>query len=142
MQPLSPHAAETCYNAGLDSVAAKAQASITAQNRACRQQIMQELEAFFAVMPYQLSLQTCNPTDLLVFMERWYVPRHAGSLVRGQPMAAPSSISTVVSHLRMIFKELGRGQFWDHSQKTGNPASCPELHQWSQGHRNVNVAAG
>ena len=58
---------------------------------------MQELQAFFAVMPYQLSLQTCNPTDLLVFMEQWYVPRHTGSLVRGRPMAAPSSIATVVS---------------------------------------------
>ena len=104
---------------------------------------MSELAAFLASMPYNRTLLDCTPEDLLVFMQMIYIPRHAGSVLpNGSCIAAPSSVANAVSHLRMIFKELGRGKYWDDQNSAGNPAASHQLSQWNQGHEKLSYAEG
>ena len=72
-----------------------------------------------------------------------YLPRHAGSvLTSGQVLAGPTTVANILSHLRMIFKELGRGQQWESSGQTGNSAAAHELKQWGQGYTKVCQTSG
>ena len=140
---LSSEQAEALFTAGLDAAAIKAMASITPENRQRRTQLAQELSQFLQMLPHQPSLTHCSPEELLVYLEQQYIPRHAGTiLANGQLMVAPSTISNVVSHLRMIFKEVGRGQLWHDSGRHGNPACAFQLQQWQQGHAKVSLRAG
>ena len=142
-QQISFPAAGQMYNASLDSAAADSMASISAQNRIRRQQVQAELGSFLACLPYGISLATCDPMDLLVYFQQVYLPQHAGSVLpSGQVVAAPKTVSTILSHLRMIFKELGRGEAWDFPSRTGNPAAAFQLEQWSQGYTKVCLSAG
>ena len=72
-----------------------------------------------------------------------YIPNHAGSqLPNEQTIVASSTMANTVSHLRQIFRELGRGQQWDPQQQHGNPACASELSQYGQGHRATSNRAG
>ena len=71
------------------------------------------------------------------------MPLHAGALLpTGQPTAAPTTMGTILSPLRQIFREVGRGQHWDQQRKQGNPACCTEISQYAQGHKAVSIHAG
>ena len=105
------------------------------QNRQQRQRIHDELAAFLASTSHQPTLLTCTPEDLLVYLEMVYTKRHAGSLLpNGVLTAAPSSITNAISHMRLIFKELNRGEEWNDTHSYGNPAAA-----WSS---SSNVPAG
>ena len=135
--------AQQIYNAGLDAAANVAQASISQQNRQRRQQLMQERSAFLSAMPYGHSVKDCMLEDLLVYLQQVYIPCHAGSVLPSIPcIAAPTTIVNVLSHLRMIFKEIGRGTEWDDHHQCGNPAAAHQISQWSQGLTKVSCAAG
>ena len=57
-------------------------------------------------------------------------------------MVAPSTISCVLSHFRMIFKELGLGELWHDRARHGNPACAFQLKQWQQGHEKISLRSG
>ena len=142
-QPVSLAEAEAAYNAGLNAAAARAQHSVSAQNRKRRDQLRSELSSFLAALPYGRTLQTCTPEDLLVYLELVYIPNHAGSqLTDGSIHAAPATISNVLSHLRVILKEAGRGTFWDPLKQQGNAANAYQLSSWRQGHEKLTHARG
>ena len=132
-QPVSHAQAWAINNAGLDAVAAKAKASVSAQNQTRRSQLGAEISSFLAAMPCGGTLQTCTPEDLLVYLEQVYIPQHAGSqLPDGTLMGAPCTISNIPSQFRVIFKELGRAAVWDDETASGNPAAASRLSQWRQ----------
>ena len=142
-EQLTPVAAAELYDSGLDAAAATAMASITPQNRQRRSQLQQELNQHLQSLPYGRTLANCTPEDLLVYMQKVYLPRHAGSMLpSGECIAAPSTISNVLSHLRMMFKELGRGSQWIDTTRVGNPAASHQLSQWCTGHDKLSLAAG
>lgn len=142
-QQLDAESAATLYHAGLDAAAGKAMASISPQNRQRRSQVRDELSQHLAALPYGLGLANCSPEDLLVFMEMIYLPRHAGSILPdGTCIVAPSTISNVLSHLRMTFKELGRGDQWDDHSRSGNPAASNQVHAWARGHDKTSISSG
>ena len=142
-QVLDHAQAQAMYNSGLDAAAAKAKASVSCQNQQRRFQLRAELSSFLASTPYGKNLQNCNPVDLLVYLEEVYIPQHAGSqLENGRVTAAPSTISNILSHLRVIFKEVGRGAVWDDEAGSGNPAASFALSQWRQGDGKLTVAGG
>ena len=142
-QPVRHAQARAIYNAGLDAAAAKAKASVSAQNPKRRSQLRAEVSSFLAAMPYGRTLQTCTPEYLLVYLEQVYIPQHAGSqLPDGTLIAAPSNISNILSQFRLIFKELGRGAVWDDEAASGNPAAAFRLSQWRQGNEKIQTAAG
>ena len=142
-QPLSPEAAHAMCSTGLDAAATKAMASISPQNRQCRTQLAEELAVFLQSLPHQPSLSDCSPEEMLVYLEQHYLFRHAGTiLASGQLIVAPSSISNVLSDLRMVFKEVGRADLWHNRDRHGNPASAFQLKQWQQGHEKISLKAG
>ena len=143
-QPVLSHAdAASLYQEGLHAAADTALASISQQNRQRRGQLRDELHNHLATLPYGKHLGNCTPEDLLVYMQMVYIPRHAGSILpNGTCIAAPSTIANVVSHLRMLFKELGRGEQWLDDSRTGNPAAAHQIKQWCQGHEKVSVSHG
>ena len=125
-QPLPAAAAYSIYSSGLDAATAKSLASVSPQIRSCREQLRSEVLSFLAAMPYGHTLQTCTPFDLLVFLEEVYIPNHAGSqLPNGQTIVAPSTMANTVSHLRQIFRQLGRGQQWDLSSSMATLPAPP-----------------
>lgn len=143
LQPLSPAAAAHLYHCGLDAAANTAMAGINSQNRQRRGQLQQELSQHLHSLPYGTTMANCSPEDLLVFMQAVYIPRHAGTILPdGECIAAPSSIKNTLSHLRMAFKEVGRGNIWDSSATAGNPAASHQLHQWCTGHEKISLTAG
>ena len=134
LSPLGFKAAEQLMNRGLDAAAATALASITPQNQQRRMQLAQELSLFLQQLPWQSDLQTCTPEELLVYLQLEYLPKHAGSrLPNGAVIAAPSTIATIISHLRMIFKTVGHGDIWQAEEAHGNPACSHQIKQWQQG---------
>ena len=138
----SPSAAAELYQHGLSSAAATAKHSISDQNWQRREQLKAELSGFLVACPYGQSLQNCSPEDLLVYLVMVYIPQHAGSVLpNGQIIAAPTTMATTISHLRQIFKQLGRGDTWDEQLRLGNPACSYQLHSWQQGHRKISIAA-
>ena len=118
-------------------------AGFSPQNRQRRTQLAQELSQFLHRLPHQPSLSDCSPEEVLVYLEEHYLLRHARTiLASGQLVVAPSTISNVLSHLRMIFKEVGRGELWHDRARHGNPASAFQLKQWQQGHEKTSPRAG
>ena len=127
---IGPEAAAFMCDACLDAATEEALASVNEQNRRRRNQLRDDLSSHLASLPYGRTLDNCAPEDLLVYLQMIYIPRHANSLLpNGACIAAPSTIANVVSHLRMLFKELGRGEQWVDHSTVGNPAA---LHQISQ----------
>ena len=99
------------------------------------------MHSYLQTLPYGLTLRNCSPEDLLVYFEKVYVPLHSGSVTTsGHLLAAPSTISGIKSHLRQIFKQLGRGDTWDEQLRKGNPASSDRVQQWQQGQRKTSIA--
>ena len=140
---LSHAAAASLYQTGLNAAANTALASISQQNRQRRAQLRDELTTHLLTLPYGRNLGNCTPEDLLVYLQMVYLPHHAGSVLPdGTCIVAPSTVANVVSHLRMLFKELGRGDQWLSSHNTGNPAASHQVKQWCQGHEKVSVAQG
>ena len=110
---------------------------MSVQNRQRREQLKAELCSILGCMPWGRKLQPSNPTALLCTS-----PVHAGTLLpTGQPTAAPSAKGTILSHLRQICKELGRGEHWDQQWKQDIPACCTELSQYAQGHKAASMQA-
>ena len=146
LQLISPSASRqqnSVMNRGLDAAAATALASITPQNQQRRSQLAQELSVFLQQLPWQSDLQTCTPEELLVYLQLEYLPKHAGSrLPDGAVIAAPSTIATIISHLRMIFKTVGRGDIWEAEEAHGNPACSHQIKQWQQGGGKQSSKAG
>lgn len=136
-------AAADLYHSGLDAAATTAMASISPQNRQRRASLQQELSLHLQTLPYSKSLLNCTPEDLLVYMQTVYLPCHAGSMLpSGECIAAPSTVSNVLSHLRMMFRELGRGNQWIDATQSGNPAASHQLSQWCKGYDNLSLDAG
>ena len=136
-------AAERLYSVGLRQAAQTASASITVQNRQRRMQLGTELAEFLSRMPHQRSLMTCIPEDLLVFLQLEFLPRHAGIVLPdGDHISAPSSVNNAISHLSMIFKELGRGSYWNAQLRAGNLATSHQISQWSSGYEKASHQAG
>ena len=143
VNPMSPAAALSIYQQGLQQAACTAKASISAQNQQSRDQLAAELLSFLHARPYGRTLLDCIPEDLLVYIQIVYLPLHAGSVLPdGQVIAAPNTMANVLSHLRQLFKQLGRGETWDYQQQQGNPACAAKLQQWQQGHRKISISAG
>ena len=118
-------------------------ASISSQNRQRRHQLAEEVSEFLTLMPHGRTLLTCTPEGILVYLQMVYLPQHAGTrLPSGQTVAAPSSVANVISHSRMIFKELGRGSFWNAQDHAGNPAAGHSISAWSTGYEKCSYAEG
>ena len=136
LQPtLSSAEAHALYQTALQAAAVTSRASISTANRKRRDNVISDLEAFLHRLPYQTTLQNCAPEDIIVYLTSDYIPHHAGSLLPdGKTIVAPSTISNILSHLRMSLKELGRGDSWDEKEQSGNPCCAHRVQQWSSGY--------
>ena len=112
-------------------------------NKLKRDRLMQSLEDFLdtELAGLGLTLHTCGPLDILVFLSAHHIPSHSGSLLHdGTVQMAPSSVANCISQLSVGFDLLGRGNAWVNG--TGNPALASSVKRWYRGYTRKSTAAG
>ena len=68
-----------------------------------------------------VSLQTCTPVDVKVFFESHWLQQHGSLLLSdGKQYAAPSYLSSSISHLSGMFRRLGRTGEYDAQRQVGH----------------------
>jgi hypothetical protein len=72
-----------------------------------------------------VSLATCTPEDIVVFFESHWLREHGSTLLSdGEVHAAPSYLSTSISHLSGMFKVLGRVGAYDPDRQVWRLPVC------------------
>ena len=133
---LSMQQASEMMASGLDSSHALQQSAWAPATLAARQHAVKQLAEWLAQLPadWGLSLENISPELLGAYVTQQWLPRHAGTVVAdGSKIAAPSSLSAMLSHLSTHFKQMGRlGQNGLISAKHGNPVESSSAIPGSQ----------
>ena len=74
-------AARSLYNTGPDAAAAEKALASIALLPAQELSLRDELSMHLSSLPYALTVHKRSPEDLLVYLQRVNIPRHAGSLL-------------------------------------------------------------
>jgi hypothetical protein len=128
------------YSASLASADSIMQAANEPATVRQRELLGAELLAWLGGMPlrhgFHVSMLNVEPSDLLVYMESYWIRQHVGSLLPGvtQPVASPSGVNSVLSHLSTLFEFLGRHGHYDEVAKTGNPVKSFLILRFKQGY--------
>lgn len=92
---------------------------------AAREQSVKELSEWLAQLPaaYGLHLGNVSPEVLGAYVTQHWLPSHAGTILpNGDKLAAPASLSAMLSHLSTHFQRLGRrGHYGLVQPHMGNP---------------------
>ena len=78
------------------------------------------------------------PAQLLIYMQTYWIYKHAGSQVLPgfeRPQAAARTVMTNLSHLSTIFRCLGREGVWNERTGDGNPTWTKTVQLWKQGYK-------
>ena len=79
---------------------------------------------------------TCPPADLLVLMESYWVPHHAGTdMPDGSLIASPARVNQCLSNLSTGFQLIGRIGDCSPLNLSGNPTKSIEVTQYPQGYK-------
>lgn len=125
-------AAQLYYNSLL-SASEKMSNKWAAETTSRRDKTMQELHTWLTQLPLALgkSLMACSPADLLVFMESYWVPHHAGTdMPDGSLIASPGGVNQCLSNLSTGFQLIGRIGDWSPLNLSGNPIKSIEVTQY------------
>ena len=83
------------------------------------------------------------PEDILVYLTQHWLPNHGGAeIAAGNRIAAPSSLSSIKSHLAQDFDLLGRTGDWNASTQSGNPMHSIQLTKMAKGYNNYATDMG
>lgn len=103
--------------------------------------VKKSLGTFFQSLPHSPSIKTCEPQDVLRFL----VWKDTFGKTKVHVVSCPflgdktkmscdcpcrlaaASVSNMVHNLEDIFRQAGRGSFWDVAKCGGNPACAPEI---------------
>ena len=116
---------------------------VTAATERRRTLVKTRLVTHLANVPYQRTLLTCTPSDLLVYLDEVYVKQYKGAhTAAGELVAAPSSVEQFVSHLAQVFEDIGRVGPWQPASMIGNPAKSREVQNFKVSYRSEVTSAG
>ena len=121
---LSSQQVVNLYSKGLAAAADIQQQSVKASTLKVRQSAMRELADWLhsTHAASNRTVMTSIPEDILVYLTQHWLPNHGGAeTAAGNRIAAPSSLSSIKSHLAQEFDLLGRTGDWNASTQSGNP---------------------
>ena len=123
--PLDMQQASELIASAMESCHALQQSAWAPATLSVRQHAVTELSAWLSQLPAEwgLSLETISPELLGAYVTQQWLPKHAGTLLAdGSKIAAPSSLSAMLSHLSTHFKQQGRlGLYGLMGPQHGNP---------------------
>lgn len=102
-----------------------------------RDRTMQELDAWLSTLPalWGKTLLNCTPTDILAFLERSWLHKHAGTVLPdGSKVASPSGVNLCLSSMSTGFGLLGRLGPWTPATPHGNPIQSAALQHYRKGY--------
>ena len=115
---LSAAAVSAEYTAGLLQLAGAEAAAANPSTAAAAAAVGAEFTNWLAARgaARSVTLQTCTPVDVAMFFYTDWLQRHGASVLSdGQVHAAPSYLSSAISHLSGLFRRLGRSAPYDHT---------------------------
>ena len=112
-----------------------------------RRNVWADFEAWLSSGVSPRTVESCTPSDIVVYMQMEYLPNHQGSVTAsGESCCAPSSVEQVLSHLKACFaNELRRSDRWSTvAEQSGlargcNPAWSYDVEVFKKSYRNYAV---
>ncbi len=119
------------YGIGLTAAAAAFQQQIERDStRECRTTAVRNSADWLQTVhaASNRTLHTVIPEDILMYLTQDWLPKHADSDTKeGEPIAAPSRLSGVTSHLESEFEQLGRIGDWDSTTQKVNSMHSTQI---------------
>ena len=119
-----------------------AQHCVGAAGQQKRRNVWADFEAWLSSGVSPRTVESCTPSDIVVYMQLEYLPNHQGSVTAsGESCCAPSSVEQVLSHLKACFaNEVRRSDRWSTvAEQSGlargcNPAWSYDVERCSRSH--------